>query len=155
MHPTAHDLSTNNTEAGIKTKIKQGPHKLFILNTLSDHRLGASKGKEANNDIVFSNKASKMLGWTITASRQAQGSCPVIASNFEFLFSAAKCCGFSYSHQQIWCGCRGEVPARATGREAGRSSREFHQPFLTSTPRAHVLSSRTLRCITAKAEITH
>lgn len=49
MRPNAHDLSNNNTEAGIKIKIKQGPNDLSILNTLSD-QLGASKGKEANHE---------------------------------------------------------------------------------------------------------
>ena len=41
------------------------------------------------SDITFSNEASKILGWTTTASRQAQGSCPVTAYSFESLFSAA------------------------------------------------------------------
>lgn len=37
--------------------------------------------------IVLSNEASKMLGWIVTASRQPPGSGPVVAYNFEFLFS--------------------------------------------------------------------
>lgn len=41
------------------------------------------------SDIVFSNEASRILSWTTMASRQARESCPVIAYNFKFLFSAA------------------------------------------------------------------
>lgn len=51
IHPNAHDCSSNNAEAGNKNDIEQVPHNLFILNNmLSDHWLGTSKGKEANND---------------------------------------------------------------------------------------------------------
>lgn len=42
------------------------------------------------SDIMFSNEAFKIFGWTTVASRQAQGSCPVIAYKFEFLFSEAQ-----------------------------------------------------------------
>lgn len=50
-HPNAHGSSSKDAQAGDKTQIEQAPHNLFILNNIPlDHELGASKGKEANNE---------------------------------------------------------------------------------------------------------
>lgn len=109
---------------------------------------------------MCSNERSKLLGWTTMASSQAQGSCPVNCLQLQIsILCRSNLCSRVLWLYHIPMG-RPEmdlevtsllVPEWRDGRE------EFHQPFLTSIPCAHVLlsSRRKLCCVTAKAEITH
>lgn len=92
------------------------------------------------NDLVFSNEASKILGWTTVASRQfKEAFISVLCSSN---LPTAECCGLSHS-PWIW----GNFLTRASWR-AGRE--EFQQPVLLASP---VPMCRKLHFVTAEAEL--
>lgn len=97
------------------------------------------------NDLVFSNEASKILGWTTVASRQFKEA--LISVLCSSNLPAAECCGLLHSPWKTWLGSWGNFLTRASW-WAGRE--EFHQPVLLASL---VPMCRKLRCVTAEAEL--